>query len=199
MKQLLTFIAILCTCKTTSASNLDIKTITDTTIAFTWKENGERFKLEISLIGEAGPDGVIPGQTTKCYISLKKAKVSPKQNALVLKYKDTCNPQVSQLLFYDRDLVRRIIAGKSEEFFFFYEFGSDGLDPRTIKYIVVGKDRVYSSIVRLVYDEEKMSYEPATPLLKFLNALPEKYKHYARQDYKKYWTGSGSQETENHR
>ncbi len=183
MKQLLIFIALISVGSTTNASSHYEKPMVDTTITFNWEEAGIGYELEISLVGAAGREGVIPGQGIESYICIKKSQIGSNRKKVSLEFKDTCNAQVSQLVFYYDNIAQRILNNGSKEFFFFYEFASDGLDSRIIKYIVVGKNRIFSSEIHLRYDEEKMNYEVSTPLLAFLDCLPQKYKGHARHDY----------------
>ncbi len=183
MKQLLIFIALIGICSTSNANGRHKKLMADTTITFNWKEAGVSYELKISLIGDAGHEGVIPGQGIASYIHIEKSQITSKQKNVSLEFKDTCNAQVSQLLFYHDNIAQRIINNTSREFFLFYEFASDGFDPRVIKYMVVGKNRMVSSEIHLLYNEEKMTYEASTSLSEFLSSLPPKYKAHARQDY----------------
>ena len=156
----------------------------DTLIVKKWKEHGVNYKVEITIKNAATSDGIIPGQQSQSFITVKKIQVKNNKEKGIFYAKDTCDAQMQQLVFY-KDCMKFTDINKDGkmEVILLYEFGSDGFEDRKVHYALIENDKQLNLKLNLKYDEQKMKYLLVTSSKAFVSFLPAKFRSYGKSEF----------------
>ena len=185
MKKIIFFLASLMLAKTIYPAEPHLMPF-DTTIIKEWHEKNRKYKVEIIIKNAADKLGIIPGRNVECYFAINKIEINNGKERRILHFKDTCNSQAQQLVFFKNCSVqlKDINRDGKKELALIYEFAGDGFDARTVRYLLID-EKIYSAYLKFEFNEEKIKYFPATSLEGFISYFPAKYRGTCKNEYKR--------------
>jgi hypothetical protein len=155
----------------------------DSTIVKEWNEGSIRYRVEITIRNAADEKGVIPGQRTESYISIKKTRTINKRTTILMERKDSCDAQMLQLVFYTGCFqLKDLDKDGKKELYLLYEFSGDGFDDRKAFYLVLEGDKLYRSVVTVKYQGQ---FTVNTKQDRFMSSLPKKFQPYLKDEYER--------------
>lgn len=159
----------------------------DSIIVKSWVEGGVSFKIEIKIRNATDSNGVNPGAATESYIEIKKSSRKNGVEKVLFEHKDSCDPQIRQLIFYDKCMqFKDLNKDGKKDLVLLYEFGGDDYDSRTAYWVLVHEKGISVNKIVLEYSEQSMRYFKQTKVNDFIKTVPPKFRAISKLEFNKW-------------